>query len=241
MRRHLAIINALEMIRTQSGRDTLRLLDFGGADGSLARALDFYGLTDRYRLVLADIDETAISSAVIRPPTERAVLIDPDEPLPFEDDEFDVVVSSDVFEHIPGGARVRWVSELGRVCRIGQVHSMPADSADGLWTSTATDHAFDQWYVERFGSRERWTREHLETGLPTIEMLRDLFPSSRISGISNASVWLEAMHAQFGPKHIAARCLFAVDYFRRFRRLEGRPPFKNCLVVVDPTSRPDET
>jgi ubiquinone/menaquinone biosynthesis C-methylase UbiE len=238
MRRHLAIINALEAIRTESQQETLRVLDFGGAGGSLARALDFYGLSTRYRLILADIDNAAISTAIIRPPTERAVLIDPDGPLPFDDGEFDVVVSSDVFEHIPRGARARWAAELERVCRLGQVHSMPADSGDGRWTSTLTDIAFDRWYFERFGFRERWTVEHLEAGLPTIEMLREIFPSSRISGISNSSVWLESMRAQFGPKHPAARGLFALAYFTKLRRLESRPPFKNCLVIVGATSRP---
>jgi hypothetical protein len=232
MRRHLAIINELERIRNEGGRDVLRLLDFGGADGSLARALEFYGLTHRYRLVLTDIDKAAISSAVIRPPTEQAVLVDPDGRLPFADGAFDVVVSSDVFEHIPESARARWAAELERVSGIGQVHSMPADSADGRWVATLTDLEFDRWYLERFGSRERWTSEHLDTGLPTVERLREIFPSGRITGISNAFVWLESMRAQFGPKHAGARGSFALAYYTRLRRLEGRPPFKNCLVVV---------
>lgn len=237
MRRHLAIINALEGIRAESGSHILHLLDFGGADGSLARALDFYGLTAHYRIVIADIDSAAIASASIRPPTESAILIDPHGQLPFEAGAFDVVVSSDVFEHIPVEDRARWATELARVSRIGQVHSMPADSEDGRWTSTATDTAFDRWHHARFGSRERWTTEHLETGLPTIEALRHLFPSGRIEGLSNSAAWLEAMHAQFGATHALARARFVIRYLTRLRKFESRPPFKNCLVIVDTISQ----
>lgn len=232
MRRHLAILNALERIRLEQGRTELRILDFGGADGSLARAIDFYGLSRNYKLVLVDIDEAAIATAVIKPPTESAVAIEADGQLPFEADAFDIVVSSDVFEHIPAAERARWAAELERVSRLGQVHSMPADSADGMWRSTETDRAFERWHLDRFGLPERWTAEHLTTGLPTIEALREMFPGARIEGISNARLWRVAMQAQFGPKHLPARAWFALKFYARHRRLEGRPPFKNCLIVT---------
>jgi SAM-dependent methyltransferase len=240
MRRHLAIINALESVRVEQGRSELRILDFGGADGSLARAMDFYGLADRYRLVLVDIDHAAIGAAVIRPPTEAAVAIDAGGDLPFAADSFDIVVSSDVFEHIPAAERDRWATELARVARLGQIHSMPADSADGTWRSTETDRVFQQWHLDRFGIPERWTAEHLATGLPTIEALRRTFPGARIEGISNARLWLAAMHAQFGPKHVAARAWFATKFYVRYRRLDGRPPFKNCLIVTTGEGGPGE-
>lgn len=240
MRRHLAIINAMEASRRTGGRDQLRVLDFGGANGSLGRALRFYGLEDAYRLVLVDIDRVAIESAPVRAPVEAKVVIEPSGVLPFPDDAFDLVVSSDVFEHIPVSARPHWSRELARVARRGQIHSVPADSEDGTWISTDVDCQYDAWFHERFGTRDLWTSEHLTTGVPSIESLKDLF-NGRIEGISNARAWLMSMQAQQGSKSLAARLRFALRYYRSLRSLEGRPPFKNCLIVVGPsgTSSPE--
>jgi SAM-dependent methyltransferase len=241
MRRHLAIVNAMEALRRTVGRDQLRVLDFGGANGALGRALRFYGLEDAYRLVLVDIDRDAIESAPVRAPVEAKVVIEPSGVLPFPDGAFDLVVSSDVFEHIPASARPHWSRELARVARLGQIHSVPADSDDGTWISTDVDRQYDAWFHERFGTRDLWTSEHLTTGVPTIQSLKDLF-DGRIEGISNARAWLLSMQAQQGSKSLAARIRFALRYYRSLRSLEGRPPFKNCLVVVGPngTSSPEE-
>lgn len=237
MRRHLAIVNALEAIRVGSDRRVLRVLDFGGADGSLGRALRFYGLADHYALTLVDIDRQAIEQAAIRPPIQDAFAIDPNEPLPFADRSFDIVVSSDVFEHIPGESRQRWALELARVGRLAQVHSMPLDSADGRWASSRYDLAYAEW-LRATGRSDRWTMEHLENGVPTLEAVRDLFEQGRVYGIANGDVWLRSMRAQAGPKDPISRLLFAAQYVFRLRRLDRLPPFKNALVVVD--ARPSE-
>lgn len=234
MRRHLAIVNAMEARRESNGKAVMTVLDFGGANGSLARALRLYGLADAYRIVLVDIDAEAIEAADTSPPVEAASVIEPDGSLPFPDDSFDLVVSSDVFEHIPAASRSRWANELRRVARFGQIHSVPADSDDGRWISTRVDREYDQWFRDRFGMQDRWTAEHIETGVPSVESLRELFGDCRIDGISNAEGWLAAMQAQQGSKSPASRLRFALRYYRRLRQLEGRPPFKNCLIVVEP-------
>lgn len=240
MRRHLAILNALEALYASTGRRTLRVLDFGGADGSLARALRFYGIADHYALTLVDTDREAIARAEIRPPIDDAVAIDPDEPLPFADGAFDIVVSSDVFEHIPAEARARWADDLARVSRIAQVHSVPLDSADGRWASSRYDRAYDAWLRATTGQSDRWTTEHLETGVPSVETIREIFEPTSVEGISNGDVWFAAMKAQNGPKDPISRLRFAVRYVRTLRSLERRPPFKNALVLVDGRPRTEQ-
>jgi methyltransferase family protein len=232
MRRHLAIINALEGIRQDAGATSLRVLDFGGADGSLARALDFYGLANRYRIALVDVDAEYIRQAVIAPPVEDALAIRPNRPLPFNDAVFDVAVSSDVFEHIAPDERDFWAAELRRVSRLGQVHTMPADSPDGRWAASETDRAWELWRRERGLGSDRWTREHLENGVPLISAIEAMFAPCVVTGIANASVWLAAMKAQSQRSSLAARIAFLPYYVIRLRRFESRPPFKNCLVVA---------
>ena len=227
LRRHLAIINELETIRRENGRETLDILDFGGADGSLARAMRLYGLERHYRVVVADI-EAPVDGMPLQVPVTGFVLLDPGGDLPLDAESIDVAVSSDVFEHIPAGMRRHWASELGRVSRLAQVHSMPADGGGGKWTSTVTDQRFAEWYRGQFAEEERWTAEHLANGAPTIEELRTIFPNATVSGIVNSAVWLAMMRAKYGRKGPLDRVTLAVKYAGRYRSLERRPPFKNA-------------
>jgi hypothetical protein len=230
MRRHLAIINELEGMRRDAGRVSLRVIDFGGADGSLGRAIRIYGLERHYRIVTADIEQPETVAQF--PPHTGFLLLDPDGDLPVRAGEFDVAVSSDVFEHIPNSARRHWAHELDRVASLGQVHSVPADSSDGRWASTKADQEFARWYEETFGEPERWTTEHLAIGAPLIEDLRSIFPAATVSGIVSCRVWQVTMRAKYGPKGPLDRLRFATNYAAGLRAIEQRPPYKNALLVI---------
>lgn len=226
MRRHLAILNELERVR--AGRPRISVLDFGGAEGALGRAVELYGLADRYEITVADLD---LSNTPIRPPIAALVVVDVAEPLPLPDHSFDAVVSSDVFEHIPRDERARWAAELRRVSRGPQVHTVPCDSADGRWQSTPADERFAAWYQDRFGEPERWTAEHLDVGTPTVTEMAQLFRAPA-RPIVNVDVWLAAMTARYDSTGVLARLRFALTYATRDRTRAGRPPFKSALYVV---------
>src|SRR5215211_7893235 len=66
-----------------------RVLDLGCGDGRL---------TDE--LTAADVSGVALERARARLPGVRAVELDPDEPLPFEDGSFDLVVAVETIEHV---------------------------------------------------------------------------------------------------------------------------------------------
>lgn len=231
LRRHRMIIGELERLRKADGADVLRVLDFGGLSGSLAHAIRLYGLTNRYEVHVVDIEKEAIEGVELRPPLAGKLAIEPVPPLPYPDRAFDVVVSSDVFEHIPRDMRGPWADELARVARIGQVHTVPCDSSDSRWDSSAVDREFASWYESRFGEPERWTSEHIANGVPTVDELRAAFHPTELSGLANTAIWMDSMRIQNGPPGRLRRLQFVVGYLAR-RKADKRPPFKGCLMVV---------
>lgn len=232
MRRHLAIINALEVGRKHAGSDVLDVLDFGGAGGTLGRAIDLYGLARHYRVTVADVDAELLATTATRPPivAVRRLLLDGD--LPFDDAAYDIATSSDVFEHIPAPRRRHWVKELTRVSRLGQIHTVPCDGDAGRWQSREADARFQAWHIARFGVPEKWTAEHLVLDGPRVEELRELFSVDRLFPIVNVDVWTASMQARFLRRDPAARLAFAARYYAKLRRIADLAPFKNALIVT---------
>lgn len=87
----------------------VRILEVGSGGGFLGRELADLGFTD---IVLTDVTESATLQASIRVPEALVVLAD-GEHLSFADGAFDVVISSDVIEHLqdPG----RHIDEVRRL------------------------------------------------------------------------------------------------------------------------------
>lgn len=217
LRRHALIIAELERIRGEGER--LVVLDFGGGDGALSRALRIYGRARDYDVITADIDPAA------------EMVLAPDGRLPIDDRSVDVVASSDVFEHIPPAARARWAAELLRVARRGQVHTFPADGGGGAWRSTWADRELDSWHRARFGVPERWTLEHLSGTEPTVEEMAGLFPGAEVHGFANVYQWLELMRQQLGRRSLFGRLRFAIHLMKTYRDLDDGQPWKAALVV----------
>ncbi|MDP9227317.1 MAG: class I SAM-dependent methyltransferase, partial [Actinomycetota bacterium] len=127
VRRHMTIVNELEQLRRGSRLAKLDVLDFGGGHSPLSPFLRLYGLRANYRVTVADVSAEAIGAAQLASPLVAKELLSQEGSLPFPAGKFDVVVSSDVFEHIPRGFREHWAGELKRVSRIGQIHNVPCD------------------------------------------------------------------------------------------------------------------
>ena len=86
-------------------------LDLGIGDGRGAAAIK------TGRLVGADVSQVALDRARKRVPNAELVLIEPDEPLPFDDNSFDLVACTETLEHVRDVQLA--LSEIRRVLRPG--------------------------------------------------------------------------------------------------------------------------
>jgi ubiquinone/menaquinone biosynthesis C-methylase UbiE len=87
------------------------VLDLGVGDGRTA------ALLAADRLTGADVSQVALDRARKRLPDAELVLVEPDAPLPFADNEFDLVTSIETIEHIRDVQLA--LSEIRRVLRPG--------------------------------------------------------------------------------------------------------------------------
>jgi ubiquinone/menaquinone biosynthesis C-methylase UbiE len=88
-----------------------RALDLGCGDGRLSVELEAASL------VAADVSRVALERARRRLPDSEAVLLEPDAPLPFADNDFDLVLCAETVEHVRDVQLL--LSEARRVLRPG--------------------------------------------------------------------------------------------------------------------------
>jgi SAM-dependent methyltransferase len=100
----------IPLFRAWVGGPGLRVLDLGCRDGALTSA--YLGGNN---VVGVDVDREALACAAAR--GVETAWVDLDDPLPFEDESFDVVVAAEVLEHLRLPERV--VAEARRVLRPG--------------------------------------------------------------------------------------------------------------------------
>jgi SAM-dependent methyltransferase len=86
-------------------------LDLGCGDGRLTAELDARELT------AADVSTVALGRARRRLPGARLVELEPDAPLPLEDNSFDLVMSAETIEHVRDVQH--FLSEVRRILRPG--------------------------------------------------------------------------------------------------------------------------
>jgi ubiquinone/menaquinone biosynthesis C-methylase UbiE len=109
----------VEFVRSLAQAD--RALDLGIGDGRLAAELTATDLTG------ADVSATALERARERLPGAKLVHVEPDEPLPFDDNEFDTVLCAETIEHVRDVQLA--LSEIRRVLRPGGRLALTTPSA----------------------------------------------------------------------------------------------------------------
>jgi len=122
----------------------------------------------RGRQMAALLHPADVTTVNVEPPAD--VLVAAGDPLPFPDDSFDVVLSTDVLEHVPARERQAHISELVRVARRRVVLCWPLGSPE---KDVAEQRLHDQLRSE-LDLELDFLAEHLRYGLPREEAVRSM-------------------------------------------------------------------
>jgi len=154
--------------------ESLKILDVGGRAGNLR---DFLPNDEIYIL---DIRRGEESNYVIGDISHA----------PYKDFSFDVVVSSDVYEHIPNEDREKVVHEMLRISKNYIILGAPFESKE---VADAEIKACN-YFREIVGEPHPWLKEHIENGLPSQKKFEEFLQSTGVDFLTiktnNVSNWL---------------------------------------------------
>ncbi len=126
------------------------LLDVGGYPGTFAR--EFTQAFPRWKSVTLDRPEEDLPDYVSAG----------GENIPFDDGQFDAVVSIDTFEHIPPENRSQFLNEMCRVSRGVVVLACPVYHE----STAAVEQLYNEAHKSAFSRPHPWLYEHVQYGLP---------------------------------------------------------------------------
>ncbi len=151
---------------------------------------------------------------------------------PFDDQSFDLVLSLDVLEHLPGDTRTAFLAELDRVSRHWILLGAPFSSAE-------IEQAEAQLADSLMGAR-RFLQEHRELGLPALAPIQNFFLSRGYTVITFPNGYLPSwLYWQVTTQHYFA--LHDYEVTRQYNSLYGRisypsdnrePAYRHILLVA---------
>ena len=97
--------------------------------------------------------------------------------IPLKNENFDWVVSADVFEHIPEEKRDDFLSENLRVAKSGVILAAPFFSKE---VEKAEIIANENYKILSGGEGHIWLKEHIENGLPSEEKVEKFIASQKL-------------------------------------------------------------
>lgn len=152
--------------------------------------------------------------------------------IPFKDNQFDLVILSDVLEHIPQERRTKTINESIRVASKAVIISGPFGKQ-----AAAQDKKLAEYSLKKLGNMHPYFKDHLEYGLPEVEDLISLknkkikeikkigeFLNLKVrEGIMKIFITTNPLQYYFYLKGLM--CL--VPIFRRFNR---KPCYRTLII-----------
>ena len=146
--RNYIIAQGISALKSQLGLKNVKILDVGGLNGQIGEFID-------------KLDEVTILD-IRKGPEPNLVVGDGTRMSMFKDQSFDIVISSDVLEHIPKDRREDFFSEACRVAKYMVAVAAPFNSKE---VALSEKHIRD-FFKEIVGYEHQWLNEHNEMGLP---------------------------------------------------------------------------
>jgi GT2 family glycosyltransferase len=156
---------------------SLEILDVGGYEGKLA-----WFMPQHTRVTILDRkpEPAEGKTAYVQGEAQK---------LPFPDRSFDLVISSDMLEHLPPEDRLTAFREMFRVSRRHVILAAPFNS---IYNQKAEEYINSQ-FREHTGQDHPFLIEHIENGLPELEDLEQHLAEKAISyvklGEGNIYIW----------------------------------------------------
>ena len=153
--------------------------------------------------------------------------------LPFADQSFDVVVASDVVEHVPPDSRKIVISEALRVARGAAVFGYPC--GPDAW---ALDRKLHAQYVSRSMTVPGWLEEHMTHSFPDDGLLSEAPAGWKVKAIPNEKLNFHYRMMQlemYRPLDYLFRLALLVvpGMVERFlRRMDGKPSYRRIFVLT---------
>ena len=213
-RKTVLYINAVDVYQRYSAIAQLidndkEILEVGGANTALYEFLHY-----TYNLTVIDTDRD------YKPPSHLNYILKSADTLPYEDDHFDCVISIAMLEHIPKKQRQEATHEWKRVGKKVLLYvpfGRNGEKYDTLLFKLR----------KNIGMHDRWTKEHIEYGLPTLDELKTYFPDAKITFIQNGNVWVTTTFLSSLP--IIGRIFPGFVYFL-LRHWDNKEPFIGTII-----------
>lgn len=179
------IREVVEIIEKETGKDKLKILDVGGyrVDAADRENLLLREFLPHHDIIALDMVESTTPGYVQGDGTQ----------LPFKDNAFDVVVSSDVYEHIPQDLRREFVENLTRTAKHFVILGAPFYSRNN---ELAEQILFEYIRIVLHSEHEQ-LKEHIENHLPDANQLKRLIEENKLNFTSidsgNINNWLLLM------------------------------------------------
>lgn len=155
--RYKTLSNIVEEIKEQYTLTSFKILEIGA---NVQRNLEKFLIND-------DIYYSDIELPQELQNNSHFFIADATNLVGISDDEYDIVLAADVFEHIPNAKREDFIKEINRVAKYAAIICFPFLSDHNV---EAEKH-IDNYFMTISGEHYLWLKEHIENGLPDKEKL----------------------------------------------------------------------